>query len=248
MMCKVGLKSKVSFFTAISCVLCAVLMQFWVMSFESWVISVFFLYDADSQVNLFHSNIKKWSCREWIEMITDPWVMIIGYGMHYISVICCARACVCVPPLSTFYHHWLHPSQWSQCSVLNSSSPSPQDTSYFSGYERATLSGGQQFRARLSLLRCLLPPARSEPQTVAPLLFPSESFTRCRHLSDPASIVCLFSQLHFSLYVHGDFNGSVLLSIEENGTSSAPLVWERKGQQGDNWDGVVLQLDGLLHE
>uniref|UniRef100_A0A3P8UL87 receptor protein-tyrosine kinase n=1 Tax=Cynoglossus semilaevis TaxID=244447 RepID=A0A3P8UL87_CYNSE len=36
-------------------------------------------------------------------------------------------------------------------------------------------------------------------------------------------------QLHFSLYVHGDFNGSVLLSIEENGTSSAPLVWERKG-------------------
>lgn len=161
------------------------------------------------------------------------------------------RTCVCV--CSSLIHILspsvvIHPSQWSQCSVLNSSSPSPQDTSYFSGYERATLSGGQQFRARLSLLRCLLPPARSEPQTVALPLFASEFFTRCRHLSDPASIVCLFSQLHFSLYVHGDFNGSVLLSIEENGTSSAPLVWERKGQQGDNWDGVVLQLDGLLHE
>lgn len=55
-------------------------------------------------------------------------------------------------------------------------------------------------------------------------------------------------QLRFSLYLYGDFNGSLLVAIEENGTNTAPLVWERSDQRTDDWEDVALQLTGLHHE
>ncbi|TNN84277.1 ALK tyrosine kinase receptor [Liparis tanakae] len=57
----------------------------------------------------------------------------------------------------------------------------------------------------------------------------------------------LFLQMRFSLYLHGDFNGTLLVSIEENGTTAAPLVWERNHQRTDDWEDVALQLTGLRH-
>ncbi|XP_078145677.1 tyrosine-protein kinase receptor [Centroberyx gerrardi] len=54
-------------------------------------------------------------------------------------------------------------------------------------------------------------------------------------------------QLRFSLYLFGEFNGTVLVAIEENGTAASPLVWERNGQWTDNWQDVALQLTGLHH-
>lgn len=59
--------------------------------------------------------------------------------------------------------------------------------------------------------------------------------------------VCFSVQMRFSLYLYGDFNGSLLVAIEENGTNSAPLVWERNGQWTDDWEEVALQLTGLQH-
>ncbi len=53
--------------------------------------------------------------------------------------------------------------------------------------------------------------------------------------------------MRFSLYLYGDFNGSLLVAIEENGTTTAPLVWERNGQWTDDWEDVALQLTGLHH-
>ena len=60
-------------------------------------------------------------------------------------------------------------------------------------------------------------------------------------------IPCVSVQLRFSLYMYGDFNGSLLVAIEENGTGTAPLVWERNGQRADDWEDVALQLTGLHH-
>ncbi|KAM9842943.1 tyrosine-protein kinase receptor [Aulostomus maculatus] len=54
-------------------------------------------------------------------------------------------------------------------------------------------------------------------------------------------------QMRFSLYLFGNFNGSLLVAIEENGTATAPLVWERNHQSRDDWEDVVLQLTGLHH-
>ncbi|XP_027028683.2 leukocyte tyrosine kinase receptor isoform X1 [Tachysurus fulvidraco] len=54
-------------------------------------------------------------------------------------------------------------------------------------------------------------------------------------------------QLHFSLYLYGDFNGTVRLSVVENGTSETPLVWERAGHWKDSWQDVTLQITDLLN-
>ncbi|KAM3871246.1 tyrosine-protein kinase receptor [Diretmus argenteus] len=54
-------------------------------------------------------------------------------------------------------------------------------------------------------------------------------------------------QLRFSLYLFGEYNGTVLVAIEENGTATSPLVWERNGQWADDWQDVDLQLTGLHH-
>ncbi|XP_062253178.1 tyrosine-protein kinase receptor [Platichthys flesus] len=65
--------------------------------------------------------------------------------------------------------------------------------------------------------------------------------------SFPPPVSSAACQLRFSLYMYGDFNGSLLVAIEENGTSTAPLVWERNGQRADDWEDVALQLTGLHH-
>eukprot|EP00066_Takifugu_rubripes_P026763 XP_011616029.1 PREDICTED: leukocyte tyrosine kinase receptor [Takifugu rubripes] len=54
-------------------------------------------------------------------------------------------------------------------------------------------------------------------------------------------------QMRFSLYLYGTFNGSLLVAIEEEGQTAAPLVWERKGSWTDDWEDVALQLTGLHH-
>lgn len=59
---------------------------------------------------------------------------------------------------------------------------------------------------------------------------------------------CLSVQMRFSLYLFGDFNGSLLVAIVENETATAPLVWERNGPWTDDWEDVALQLTGLHHE
>lgn len=59
--------------------------------------------------------------------------------------------------------------------------------------------------------------------------------------------VCFSMQMRFSLYLYGNFNGSLLVAIEEDGTTTAPLVWERNGQWTDDWVDVALQLTGLEH-
>ncbi|XP_033967556.1 LOW QUALITY PROTEIN: tyrosine-protein kinase receptor [Pseudochaenichthys georgianus] len=67
-------------------------------------------------------------------------------------------------------------------------------------------------------------------------------------LSFPPPVSTSACQLRFSLYLYGDFNGSLLVAIEENGTNTAPLVWERSDQRTDDWEDVALQLTGLHHE
>ncbi|XP_069008390.1 tyrosine-protein kinase receptor [Embiotoca jacksoni] len=66
--------------------------------------------------------------------------------------------------------------------------------------------------------------------------------------SFPRPISTAACQMRFSLYLFGNFNGSLLVAIEENGTSSTPLVWERNGHWMDDWEAVALQLTGLDHE
>ncbi|CAL8272966.1 unnamed protein product [Merluccius merluccius] len=55
-------------------------------------------------------------------------------------------------------------------------------------------------------------------------------------------------QLRFSLYLCGEYNGTLAVSIEENGTSTSPVVWERYGQWADDWQEVTLDLTGLHHQ
>ncbi|XP_047466681.1 leukocyte tyrosine kinase receptor isoform X2 [Mugil cephalus] len=77
----------------------------------------------------------------------------------------------------------------------------------------------------------------------------SNSVQRASVLSPsfPRPVSTAACQMHFSLYLHGDFNGSLLVAIEENATNSAPLVWERNGQWTDDWESVALQLTSLHH-
>lgn len=59
--------------------------------------------------------------------------------------------------------------------------------------------------------------------------------------------MCLSVQIRFSLYLYGNFNGSLLVAIEEEGHTAASLVWERRGPWIDSWEDVTLQLTGLNH-
>ncbi|KAA0711259.1 ALK tyrosine kinase receptor [Triplophysa tibetana] len=54
-------------------------------------------------------------------------------------------------------------------------------------------------------------------------------------------------QLRFSLYLCGDFNGSIVLSIVENGASSPPLVWKKSWKWNDNWQDVNFQITKILN-
>nr|XP_046222521.1 ALK tyrosine kinase receptor-like isoform X2 [Oncorhynchus gorbuscha] len=68
-----------------------------------------------------------------------------------------------------------------------------------------------------------------------------------RSSSFPRPLSTIACQLHFSLYLYGEFNGTVLLSLEDNSTVASPLVWERSGQWKDNWQDITLQLPALLN-
>lgn len=74
------------------------------------------------------------------------------------------------------------------------------------------------------------------------LLFCNKMFCQCAN-----SLMNFSVQMRFSLYLHGDFSGSLLVAIEENGTTTSPLVWERDSQWTDDWEDVALQLSGLHH-
>lgn len=50
--------------------------------------------------------------------------------------------------------------------------------------------------------------------------------------------------MHFSFYLYGNFNGSLLVAIEEDGTTTAPPIWERSSQWTDDWEDVAVQLTG----
>lgn len=65
--------------------------------------------------------------------------------------------------------------------------------------------------------------------------------------SFPHPISTTACQMRFSLYVYGVFNGSLQVAIEENGTTTSPLMWERNGQWIDDWETVALELTGLHH-
>uniref|UniRef100_A0A8D0D1K0 Tyrosine-protein kinase receptor n=1 Tax=Sander lucioperca TaxID=283035 RepID=A0A8D0D1K0_SANLU len=65
--------------------------------------------------------------------------------------------------------------------------------------------------------------------------------------SFPPPVTTTVCQMRFSLYLYGDFNGSLLVAIEENGSATTPLVWERNDQWTDDWEDVALQLTGLNH-
>lgn len=53
--------------------------------------------------------------------------------------------------------------------------------------------------------------------------------------------------MHFSLYLYGNFNGSLLVATEEEGANAAVQVWERNGPWTDDWEDIALQLTGLRH-
>ncbi|XP_064188181.1 tyrosine-protein kinase receptor [Anguilla rostrata] len=61
----------------------------------------------------------------------------------------------------------------------------------------------------------------------------------------PATVGSGDCQVQFFLYLFGEFNGTVSLSVEENGTTAAPLVWERTGSFKDSWLDVTLLSDFL---
>lgn len=68
----------------------------------------------------------------------------------------------------------------------------------------------------------------------------------CHEIHRNVCSQCLCLQLHFSLYLYGEFNGTVLLSLEENSATTSRVVWERSGQWEDNWQDITLQLPALL--
>ncbi|KAJ8399492.1 hypothetical protein AAFF_G00412040 [Aldrovandia affinis] len=63
----------------------------------------------------------------------------------------------------------------------------------------------------------------------------------------PPTVLSGDCQVRFSLYLFGEFNGTVLLSVEENSTATAPLVWERMGHWKDSWLDIALELSDVLN-
>ncbi|XP_059375104.1 tyrosine-protein kinase receptor isoform X1 [Carassius carassius] len=62
----------------------------------------------------------------------------------------------------------------------------------------------------------------------------------------PSTISNQDCQLQFSLYLYGDFNGTVLLSVLENGVSASPLIWEISGHWKDAWQEITLPVTEIL--
>ncbi|XP_056333158.1 tyrosine-protein kinase receptor [Danio aesculapii] len=63
----------------------------------------------------------------------------------------------------------------------------------------------------------------------------------------PSTISNQDCQLQFSLYRYGDFNGTVLLSVVENGASAPALIWERSGHWKDAWQEITLPITEILN-
>ncbi|RXN20697.1 leukocyte tyrosine kinase receptor-like protein [Labeo rohita] len=62
----------------------------------------------------------------------------------------------------------------------------------------------------------------------------------------PSTISNQDCQLQFSMYLYGDFNGTVLLSVVEKGMSASPLIWERSGHWKDAWQEITLPITEIL--
>uniref|UniRef100_A0A3Q3QKA4 Tyrosine-protein kinase receptor n=1 Tax=Monopterus albus TaxID=43700 RepID=A0A3Q3QKA4_MONAL len=65
--------------------------------------------------------------------------------------------------------------------------------------------------------------------------------------SFPPPVSSTTCQMRFSLYLYGRFNGSLLVTVVENGTTTTPLSLERDDQWTDDWQDIALQLTGLHH-
>lgn len=55
-------------------------------------------------------------------------------------------------------------------------------------------------------------------------------------------------QLRFSVYLYGDFNGTVLISLESNDTTMSLLTFERSGPWRDKWQEVTLPIARIFNE
>lgn len=51
--------------------------------------------------------------------------------------------------------------------------------------------------------------------------------------------------MRFSVYLYGNFNGSLRVATVEEGADTVLMVWERNGTGTDDWEEVSLQLTGL---
>lgn len=67
------------------------------------------------------------------------------------------------------------------------------------------------------------------------------SFYQC------ALFFCFSIQMRFSLYLYGNFNGSLQVARVEEGTDTVLTVWERNVTGTDDWEELSLQLTGLQH-
>ncbi|XP_040925006.1 tyrosine-protein kinase receptor isoform X2 [Betta splendens] len=61
-----------------------------------------------------------------------------------------------------------------------------------------------------------------------------------RSSSFPPPVSAASCPMRFSLYLSGDFNGSLLVTVVENGTGAAPLLWEKRDGWADDWEDVSL--------
>lgn len=53
--------------------------------------------------------------------------------------------------------------------------------------------------------------------------------------------------MRFSVYLYGNFNGTLQVATVEEGADTALTVWEKNGTGIDDWEEVSLQLSGLQH-
>lgn len=53
--------------------------------------------------------------------------------------------------------------------------------------------------------------------------------------------------MRFSVYLYGNFNGSLQVATVKEGSDTALTVWERNGTRTDDWEEISLQLTGLQH-
>ncbi|KAF7251661.1 ALK tyrosine kinase receptor [Varanus komodoensis] len=72
--------------------------------------------------------------------------------------------------------------------------------------------------------------------------------TQTRSASLPANLTRGDYQVQFSVYIFGNYNGTVLLTVEEEdtvGINTTPVVWERTGSWSDHWFLISLEMPRL---